>query len=360
MAPALPRWFFDGVGIDPTSCYFRAVFGAWRHLLYVRTALGVLCAAALAGVFGACAALSGLDTYTSGDCPQACEGLAADAAIGTDAATVADAETTRGTGADVGSGEWDGATNGMDAQSDVPVSDAASGAETDAKSEAGREAGVDAGDGGDLGVGLVAFYQFDETGGTSAADSSGNNRTATLVGGATFSTGLQNNAVTLNGSNGYVSLPNGIVSGLMSFSICAWVNLSAGTAWSRIFDFGTGTTAYMFLTPNSGVGVRFSITIGGNGQEQQVKAPALATGSWQQVAVTLAANTGTLYVNGAQVAQNTSMTLNPANLGTTTQNWLSRSQCAGDPYLDGQIDNFRIYDRALTAAEVQTLYAGRL
>src|ERR1019366_9593453 len=126
MAPALPRWFFDGVGIDPTSCYFRAVFGAWRHLLYVRTALGVLCAAALAGVFGACAALSGLDTYTSGDCPQACEGLAADAAIGTDAATVADAETTRGTGADVGSGEWDGATNGMDAQADVPVSDAAS------------------------------------------------------------------------------------------------------------------------------------------------------------------------------------------------------------------------------------------
>lgn len=327
--------------------------------MYVRTALGVLCAAALAVAFGACAALSGLDTYTSGDCPQDCEGLAADAAIGTGDATVADAETTRGTG-DGGSGEWDGVTKVMDAQSDVAASDGAPDAETDADSEAGREAGVDASDGGDLGLGLVAFYRFDETGGTSAADSSGNNRTATLVGGATFSTGLQNNAVTMNGSNEYVSLPNGIVSGLMSFSICAWFNLSAGTAWSRIFDFGTGTTAYMFLTPNSGVGVRFGITIGGNGQEQQMKAPALATGSWQQVAVTLAANTGTLYVNGAQVAQNTSMTLNPANLGSTTQSWLGRSQFAGDPYLNGQIDNLRIYDRALTAAEVQTLYAGRL
>jgi hypothetical protein len=36
--------------------------------------------------------------------------------------------------------------------------------------------------------------------------------------------------------------------------------------------------------------------------------------------VTLVANTGTLYANGVQVAQNTSMTLNPASLGTTTQN----------------------------------------
>lgn len=221
--------------------------------------------------------------------------------------------------------------------------------------------GTSGGDGGDLGVGLVAFYQFDEASGTTAADSSGNDRTATVVGGATFSDGLQNNAVTMNGSNEYVSLPGGIVSGLTSFSICAWFNLSAATTWSRIFDFGTGTTAFMFLTPNSSAGtLRFSITTGGSGPEQQMNAAALATGSWQQVAVTLTANMGILYVNGAQVAENASMTLNPASLGTTTQNWLGRSEFAGDPYLDGQIDNFRIYDRALTAAEVQTLYAGDL
>jgi hypothetical protein len=142
--------------------------------------------------------------------------------------------------------------------------------------------------------------------------------------------------------------------------MCTWVNLSTVTTWSRIFDFGTGTTAYMFLTPNSGAGVRFSVTTGGPAQEQQMNAATLATGSWQQVAVTLAANTGTLYVNGVQVAQNTSMTLNPASLGTTTQNWLGRSEFAGDPYLNGQIDNLRVYDRALSAAEVQSLYAGHL
>jgi hypothetical protein len=165
----------------------------------------------------------------------------------------------------------------------------------------------------------------------------------------------------MNGSNQYVSLPGGIVSGLTSFSLSAWVKLSAVPAWCRIFDLGTGTNAYMFLTPNtSSSTLRFSITTGGSGQEQRMEAPALPTGSWQHVAVTLAANAGTLYVNGGRVAQNASMTLNPASLGSTTQNWLGRSQFAGDPYLNGQIDNFRIYNRALSAAEVQTLNAGHL
>jgi hypothetical protein len=181
-----------------------------------------------------------------------------------------------------------------------------------------------------------------------------------LVGGATFAGGLQKNAVSLNGSSQYVRLPSGIVTGLTSFSISAWVNLSTGATWSRIFDFGTGTTAYMFLTPTSGAGARFSITTGGYAQEQQVNAGAPATGSWQLVAVTVAANTGILYVNGAEVARNMSMTLNPASLGTTTQNWLGRSQYGGDPYLTGRLDNFRIYNRALSASEVQTLYAGHL
>jgi hypothetical protein len=74
------------------------------------------------------------------------------------------------------------------------------------------------------------------------------------------------------------------------------------------------------------------------------------------VAVAKSGNTGTLYVNGTQVGQNTSMTLSPSSLGNTTNNWIGRSQYAADPFLDGQIDEFRIYNRALSAAEVQALF----
>jgi uncharacterized protein len=52
--------------------------------------------------------------------------------------------------------------------------------------------------------------------------------------------------------------------------------------------------------------------------------------------------------------------LTPMSLGTTNQNWLGRSQYSYNPYMAGQIDNLRIYNRALTPTEVSDLYAGKL
>jgi hypothetical protein len=73
------------------------------------------------------------------------------------------------------------------------------------------------------------------------------------------------------------------------------------------------------------------------------------------VAVVLNGSTGTLYVNGTAVGTNTAMTLTPSSLGNTTQNWIGRSQFAADPYLNGIVDDFRIYGGALTAAQITTL-----
>jgi hypothetical protein len=245
----------------------------------------------------------------------------------------------------------------------LPI-DAADGAAEggDAASEAGDASAPDASDAGTLDLGLLVYYRFDETGGTTAADGSGNGHTASLAGGATFSSGVRGNAVTLSGASQYVSLPSGILGGATSFSVAAWVKLSSSPTWCRIFDFGTGTTVYMFLTPNSASATtRFGITTAGNQQEQQVNTtPTLPTGTWQHVAITLSGSTATLYVQGASVAQNSNMTLTPASLGSTTQNWIGRSQFSPDPYLHGQVDNFRIYSRALGASEVQGLYASQL
>ena len=56
----------------------------------------------------------------------------------------------------------------------------------------------------------------------------------------------------------YVTLPAGIVGGLHDFTVSAWVNPSQVGAWSRVFDFGTGTTANMFLTVSAGAARRGS------------------------------------------------------------------------------------------------------
>jgi hypothetical protein len=50
------------------------------------------------------------------------------------------------------------------------------------------------------------------------------------------------------------------------------------------------------------------------------------------------------------------MTLNPADMGNTTNNFIGRSQWEHDPYLNGDIDKFYIYNRALSASEVSDLY----
>jgi hypothetical protein len=207
-------------------------------------------------------------------------------------------------------------------------------------------------------AGPVGWYKFDETGGTTAADSSGNGRTATLVNGPTFVAGKIGNAVSLNGTNQYVALPTGDVSTLNDFTISAWVNETSTSAWRRVFDFGTGTTANMFLTPQSGSGtIRFAITTGGAGAEQRIdSAAALPTGGWHLLTVTLSGNAGTLYVDGAAAGTNTAMTLRPSSLGSTTQNWIGRSEYSADPFLAGSVDDFRIYNRALSATEVQSLF----
>ncbi len=169
------------------------------------------------------------------------------------------------------------------------------------------------------------------------------------------------NAVQLSGNGEYIDLPNGIVSGLHDFTISAWVNPSANTPWSRLFDFGTGTNDYMFLTLSAGGGpLRFAITTSGNGAEQQLNAPGtLPLNTWSHVAVTLSGSTGTLYVNGQPVATNSNMTLNPAALGTTNNNWIGRSQFSADPFLAATVDDFQIYDHALSAADIATLASGQ-
>lgn len=77
--------------------------------------------------------------------------------------------------------------------------------------------------------------------------------------------------------------------------------------------------------------------------------------NWIHVAVTREGNIGKLYVNGAVVGTNANMTISPADLGATTQNWIGRSQSSNDPNFIGSVDDFRIYNRVLAAHELKEI-----
>ena len=206
---------------------------------------------------------------------------------------------------------------------------------------------------------LIGWYKYDQTSGTTAADSSGYGNNGTVINGATWTTGNSGNAVDLDGTNDYSALPAGVVSNANTATLSAWVNLDTVTNWMRIFDFGSGTSTYMNLMPKNGSNGKIRFAIRNNGSSEQIidGQSAVATGGWHHVAVTLNGATGTLYVDGLQVGQNTTMTLKPSDLGATTQNWIGRSQFA-DPYLDGRVDDFRIYNRAISASEVTSVMNG--
>ena len=226
---------------------------------------------------------------------------------------------------------------------------------------------------------LVAWYQMDDGSGTTAVDASGHGRNATLtpVGGGTaaFSTthqvgtGAMNLASSSPTVGGFAVVPASLqtMGATTAITIACWVNVRTNRAWERIFDFGNSQTAgYMFLTTAQGMTTpnspRFAISETGNTGEQVINmtTPAvLSAGAWHHLAVVLGAGnpyTGTLYIDKVVAGTNTAMTFRPSNLGNTTNNWIGRSQFnAADALFDGLIDDFRIYSRALSAAEIAAL-----
>jgi len=114
----------------------------------------------------------------------------------------------------------------------------------------------------------------------------------------------------------------------------------------------------MFLSANDGSTIRFAITTGGSSHEQRINGTAaFPIGGWHHVAVTLAGAVGTIYVDGTQVGQNTAMTLNPSSMGSTNLNYIGHSQFSADPYLNGVVDEFRIYNQALSASQITSFLA---
>ncbi|MEO6090573.1 MAG: beta-L-arabinofuranosidase domain-containing protein [Umezawaea sp.] len=174
-------------------------------------------------------------------------------------------------------------------------------------------------------------------------------------------TGTPNGHIT--GDADRIAVPAGVTNGLTDFTVATWVNLAVRDADARIFDFGrpgdsaADSKARMYLTAHtSSGGPRFAITTSGPDGEERVDATTqLTAGTWAHVAITKAGNVGTVYVDGVAAGTGT-LTLSPADLGATA-NWIGRAQFpqTNIKFLNGAIDEFQIFGRALTGAEVATV-----
>ncbi len=192
-------------------------------------------------------------------------------------------------------------------------------------------------------------YRFDGN----TQDDGGAGQDPIVVGTPSFTTGRHGQAIVLDGVNDYLQLPSN-VGNSTNFTFAAWVFWNGGGNWQRIFDFGDLPNVNAFLTTRagSGGGTRFAIANGGG--EQRLDAATFPAGVWTHVAVTITGDTGKLFINGAIADTNSSMTLNPGDLGVK-YNYLGHSRYAADPNFNGRMDDVRFISSALSDAEVAAL-----
>jgi hypothetical protein len=209
--------------------------------------------------------------------------------------------------------------------------------------------------------GLVGYWSFDDGTGTIASDSSGNGNNGTLVNGPSWITsGEIGGALFFDGVDDYVSLTSQAQS---IISISAWVYAQAtpGNVFPRIIEM----PGYVLFLAESGAPSSNSQSLGfisrRSAQDGEWDTPAnsMVYNSWSHIAVvydsSATSNNADLYING--VKQTISKITSPR--GRQTANEGEGFIGNGIPLnqgWDGLIDDLRIYNRALSATEIVSLY----
>lgn len=176
---------------------------------------------------------------------------------------------------------------------------------------------------------------------------------AALYGTRQLVEGRLDSALSLDGKENYLQLPATIANS-RELTISTWVYWRGGTTWQRLFDFGTDTDHYVFMTMNAGSGPRLAIKNGGSEQTMQLSTTTFGTNRWRHVAVTFSESAITVYFDGKQVARNTIIKTRPADFRPVS-NYFGRSQFPADPTFKGYLDDIRIYNYALTIEDIQQL-----
>jgi hypothetical protein len=155
----------------------------------------------------------------------------------------------------------------------------------------------------------------------------------------------------------YVVLPRNLFATLTETTVAVWFRWEGGPLNQRVFDMGSGIPYWFFFSPGFSDGARVGVSKGVPSHVfYDIHLPLLTPETWTHVAITWSAASMDVYVDGVRRGNWTPPLVAPQDLGGPTLSWLGRSQFEADPYYAGMLDEFRIYDRALSAVEVEALH----
>ena len=212
---------------------------------------------------------------------------------------------------------------------------------------------------------LVGHWKLDETSGTIAVDSSGNGYHGTTSGGLDTttdnSTGIFETALDFD-SGGYIDIGNDPALAITGdITLSAWVNIDSTSNDDAVINYSaigetleTNTLYVMHVRP-SGVLIGHERGLGLN-QFFNYSSAVLDYKKWYHLAAVRddTAKTWKLFVNGSQVESDYNYAIS-AEGGSSSKLQIGRNAGLGTT-IDGRIDDARIYNKALTAAEILELY----
>ena len=193
-----------------------------------------------------------------------------------------------------------------------------------------------------LGADLVGEWRFDNVG-SPLIDSSGNDNHGVIVGDPTQDVGIFNNAMEFDGDGDRIDYGTNFDLPTM-FTVELWVK-------SDVY----GVVDYVIWRNDDRPGIRMAsnrwqFLVDGNNGNLFYSSSNVTIGVWTHLALTFDGTTGRGYVNGTEE--------NSKNDSTYTQGTIFRIGGDGnvDRYFHGSIDEVRIYNQALSSAEIQQHY----
>jgi len=202
-------------------------------------------------------------------------------------------------------------------------------------------------------TGLIGYWKFDEASGSSAADSSANGNNGTLKSGVTWAAGKIGGALHFDGVDDHFEVPDSasLNTTTNEISITAWVNRAANqSSWamvvSRQFANSSGDQYLFGFFDNT-----YHFCVFGCSQ-----GPTAPNDEWVHMAGTYDGTTRRLYINGSEVSGVPvsgiiPIDFKPIIIGAARNNSTTSVQEA----FNGKIDEVRLYNRALSAAEILEL-----
>ena len=182
-----------------------------------------------------------------------------------------------------------------------------------------------------------------------ATDLSGNyNGTATNV---TYVTGQFGDAGSFNGSSSKIVVPSGFPLGSSERSVSCWVKSTNTTSNQTLLQYGVGGTPYYFFVFRLNGLNNSSLEFSDWNSEYSVSASSIFDGEFHHCVLTYNGSLMQFYLDGNTLGGTNSTSLNTqaGSVGIGAYN-------TGTVSLNGQLDQVRIFNKAITSTEVRTLY----